>query len=89
MKIVSDFFIAFCIAFNPSTVGTIVIREQMGKQIMKNMQGPAFKAITPNTIPADLFKNYVAKGSQFVLPPLDSLTLAAILGWYLYNWLKK
>ena len=85
MKIVSDFFIAFCLAFNPSTVGTIVIREQ----IMKNMQGTAFKAITPNTIPAELFKNYVAKGSQFVLPPLDSLTLAAILGWYLYNWLKK
>ena len=82
MKIVSDFFIAFCIAFNPSTVGTIVIREQMGKQIMKNMQGPAFKAITPNTIPADLFKNYVI---GVFISPVDALTSAMICGLYLYD----
>ena len=80
-EIVRLFFVGFFYAFNPCALFV--------QPLPKAVPGTAFKAITPNTIPAELFKNYVAKGSQFVLPPLDSLTLAAILGWYLYNWLKK
>ena len=87
---VKMFFIAFCLACNPGVRQELTIQATMERQIMQNMKSPAsaFKAI-PNTIPANLFRNCVAKRAEFVLPPIDSVLLAAILGVYLHTWLKK
>ena len=81
-------FIALLIISSASQ--DIAVRSVRGAQITQNIGSPAsaFKAI-PNKAPANLFKNYVAKGSQFVLPPIPDVLLASILLVYLYTWLKK
>ena len=62
-KIVSDFFVGFCLAFSPATLGTMVIRYQVWKQMVKNKQAPTFKVIEIKTASAELSKDYIANRS--------------------------
>ena len=73
-EIVRLFFVGFFYAFNPCALFV--------QPLPKAVPGTAFKAITPNTIPAELFKNYVI---GVCISPVDALTIAMICGLYLYD----
>ena len=88
-KIVSNFVVGFCLAFNPATLGTMAIREEMSRRLMEGMQGPSFRGIPVKAVPVRVFQVYIRESSSILAPIPDWITFAIFLTWWIYHERKQ